>query len=261
MLNYSYSKAIDDVGTFRTSDNARLDRSLSVTDQPQNLTGTVVYLSPFGKGSMASTNFLLRSIAKDWSLSGIFTYHSGLPVAFTGSGCPGTPLGTCMPSVVPGVQPRTSSYASPPGGVVAATGYANTYSTIHHLDLNAFTVLDATNSTPTNTQQQAVGLGLAGYQVGTATRVGADNVWGMGTYNIDLGLKRSFPIWENVKLQFEADLLNATNHVVFGSPGGAVGNGSASELGTTISGSTTYGLITGVTNQPRDMQLSARLNF
>ena len=261
MLNYSYSKSMDDVGTFRTSDNARLDRSLSVTDQPQNITGTVVYLSPFGKGSMASENFLLRALARDWSLSGIFTYHSGSPVLFTASGCPGTPLGTCMPSIVPGVQARTASYAKPAGGIVAQTGYANTYSTIHHLDLNAFTVLDATNSTPTNSQQQAVGLGLAAYQVGNAARVGAYNVWGMGSYNIDLGLKRSFPIWENVKLQFEADLLNATNHVIFGSPGGAVGNGSASQTNGVISGTTSYGLITAVTNQPRDMQLSVRLNF
>jgi hypothetical protein len=261
MFNYTFSKSMDDVGTFRTSDNARLDRSLSVTDQPENITGTVVYQSPFGKGSMASENFLVRSIAKDWSLSGIFTYHSGSPVLFTGSGCPGTPLGTCMPSVVPNVQPRTASYAKPAGGVTASSTASNYYGAIHHLDLNAFTVLDATDSAPTNTQQQAVGLGLAAYQVGNAARVGADNVWGMGFYNVDLGLKRSFPIWENVTFQIEADLLNATNHVVFGSPGGAVGNGSASESGTTITGTTTYGLITGVTNQPRDMQLSGRINW
>ena len=155
MLNYTYSKSMDDVGTFRTTDNARLDRSLSVADQPENITGTVVYQSPFGKGSMASENFMVRSMAKDWSLSGIFTYHSGSPIVVTGTGCPGTPLGQCMPSVVPGVQPRTDSYNKPDGrqnGV--RRGYANTYSSIHHLDPNAFTVLDATNSTPTNSQQK-----------------------------------------------------------------------------------------------------------
>jgi hypothetical protein len=83
----------------------------------------------------------------------------------------------------------------------------------------------------------------------------------MGTYNIDLGLKRAFPIWENVKLQFEADLLNATNHVVFGGPGGGVGSGTASESNGIITGTTTYGSITSVANQPRDMQLSARLSW
>jgi hypothetical protein len=83
----------------------------------------------------------------------------------------------------------------------------------------------------------------------------------MGYYNLDLGLKRSFPIYERVTFQIEADLLNATNHVVFGAPSGAVGNGSATESGTSITGSTTYGLITGVANQPRDMQLSGRISW
>jgi hypothetical protein len=78
-------------------------------------------------------------------------------------------------------------------------------------------------------------------------------VWGMGSYNIDLGLKRSFPIWENVKFQIEADLLNATNHVVFSGPGGAVGNGSNL--------TTSYGLIGSVANQPRDMQLAGRISW
>jgi hypothetical protein len=235
-----------------------------VTDQPENLTGTVVYLSPFGKGSMASENMIVRSLARDWSLSGIFTYHSGSPVAFTGTGCPGTALSTCMPSPVPGYNPRTFSYNKPPGGIVAASGYANSYNTLHHLELNAFSVLDATNtaqSALTNPQLQAVGLGPAAYQIGTAARVGAYNVWGMGTYNIDLGLKRAFPIWESFKLQFEADLLNATNHVVFAGPGGAVGNGSASETNGVISGTTTYGTIGSVVNNPRDLQLSARLSW
>jgi hypothetical protein len=266
MLNYTFSKSMDDVGSFRLNDNPRLDRSLSVTDQPENLTGTIVYLSPFGKGSMASENMIVRSLARDWSLSGIFTYHSGGPVAFTGSGCPGTPLGTCMPSPVPGYNPRTTSYNNPPGGIVAATGQTNTYSTLHHLRLEAFSVLDATNTAQaalTNQQQIAVGLGPAGYQVGTAARVGAYNVWGMGTYNIDLGLKRAFPIWENFKLQFEADLLNATNHVVFSGPGGGVGSGAATEANGLITNasSTSYGTIGSVANNPRDVQLSGRLSW
>jgi Carboxypeptidase regulatory-like domain len=262
MLNYSYSKSMDDVGTFRLVDNPRLDRSLSVTDQPQNLTGTVVYLSPYGKGKKGGENMIVRAIAGGWSLSSIVVYHSGSPEAFTGTGCAGTPLGSCMPSVVPGVNPHTLSYAKPAGGVVAATGHPNTYSALHHFDLNAFTVNDYLNGlTVTNNQEIPAGFGTAAYVPGNAARVGADNVWGMGTYNIDLGLKRSFPIWENVKLQLEADLLNATNHVVFGSAGGAVGNGSATQTNGVISGTTSYGTITGVANQPRDLQLSGRISW
>lgn len=250
MFNYTFSKSIDDVGTFRTTDNARLDRSLSVTDQPENITATVVYQSPFGKNGLAAKSFLVRSLAKDWNLSGIYTYHSGSPIVATGTGCPGTPLGTCMPSVVPFVQPRTLSYNKPAGGLTANSSASNYYAKIQHLNPAAFTVLDATNSTPTNSQQIAAGLGLAAYQVGTAARVGADNIWSQGWYNVDLGLKRSFPIYERLSLQFEADCLNATNHVTWGGPGGGVGGSS-------------YGLITGESSAyiPRDFQLSGRLNW
>ena len=261
MLNYTYSKTIDDLGSFRLNDNPRLDRGISSTDQPQVLTATAVYMSPFGKGSMASENIILRSIAKDWSLSGIFSYGSGYPVTFTGTGCPSTPLGTCMPSVVPGVNVHNVSYNKPPGGIEASTSAPNYYGTIHHFDLNAFTVLDATNSTPTNTQQQEVGLGTAAYVPGNAAREAAGNTWGMGSYDLDLGLKRTFPIWENVKLQFEVDMLNATNHVVFPAPSGAVGNGSASQTNGVISGTTSYGLIGAPTNLARDFQLSGRVSW
>jgi hypothetical protein len=254
MLNYTYSKSMDDVGTFRTTDNPRLDRSLSVTHQPQNLTGTVVYLSPFGKGSMGGSNFLVRSLAKDWSLSGIVSYHTGPVVAFTGTGCPST-FGTCMPSIVPGVKARTVSYANPPGGIVAQVGYPNTFTKVQHLDPAAFTVNDASNSsqatlTAQNPQLIGVGLGTAAYVPGNAARNGADGVYGMGFYDVDMSLKRSFPIWENVKLQFEADMSNVTNHVVWGAPGGGVGGSG-------------YGFITAPSAAiaPRDVQLAMRLSF
>jgi hypothetical protein len=70
----------------------------------------------------------------------------------------------------------------------------------------------------------------------------------MSAYNVDLGIKRTFKIWESVNLQFEADLLNATNHVVWGSVNGGVGGSS-------------FGLVTGLANQPRDAQLSGRINW
>jgi hypothetical protein len=204
---------------------------------------------------MSTDNFLVRALAKDWSLSGVVSYHSGPAMSFTGTGCAGSPLGTCMPNVVAGVQPRTLDYAHPPGGIVAQVGYANTYTQIKHLDPAAFNVYDASNSpqttlSATNSQLVGVGLGTAAYVPGNAARVGADNVWGMGFYDVDMSLKRAFPIYENVKLQFEADMSNVTNHVVWGAPNGGVGGA-------------TYGEITGLNTAiaPRDVQLSMRLNF
>jgi hypothetical protein len=257
MLNYTYSKSIDDVGTFRVYDNDRLDRSISTTDQPENLTGTVVYASPFGKGKMGASNFLVRELASDWNLSSIFVYHSGQPVVFTGSGCGGSSiLNTCEPSIVPGQNSRTVSYGKPSGGIVAASGYPNSYNTISHLNPAAFSVTNAGTlaqygtSGGTNSQVSYVGNGPALYVPGNATRVGALNTWGMGYYDLDLGLKRIFPIYEKVTLQLEIDMTNATNHVVFNSP-------------TAVVGGSGYGEVTGLNSQnaPRDVQLSGRLSF
>ncbi|HEY4382473.1 MAG TPA: carboxypeptidase-like regulatory domain-containing protein [Acidobacteriaceae bacterium] len=272
MLNYTYSKSMDDLGTFRTNDNARLDRSLSVTDQPQNLTGTVVYRLPFGHGHIGGDNFLANAIGGGWSLSGIYTYHSGSPLVVTGSGCAGSPLGTCMPSIVPGVQPRINQYGknitSDPS---SATYYAKTPFLVQPSPTapGAFTNTipgnargfglyggAATTGSPTVCTQTAVatcsefqvGNGPNAYIPGNAPRVGALNVWSMSAYNVDLGIKRTFKIWESVNLQFEADLLNATNHVVWGSVNGGVGGSS-------------FGLVTGLANQPRDAQLSGRINW
>jgi hypothetical protein len=105
-------------------------------------------------------------------------------------------------------------------------------------------------SVNTNSSQVTyVGNGPALYVPGDSPRVGALNVWGMGAYNIDLGLKRTFPIWEQVNFQFEADILNTTNHVVWNSPSGAVNSGSG------------FGEITSLGNLPRDVQVSGRINW
>jgi hypothetical protein len=257
MLNYTYSKTIDDLGTFRVGDNDRLDRSLSTADEPQNLAGTAVYQLPFGRGHIGGDNFFVRAIGSDWVLSGIATYHSGFPIAVTGSGCGGSSiLNQCMPSVVSGQPGRVNgSY-----GKLAGANTATTFTTQPYINPNAFTV--ATNAAAgtssatwlsgpvsANGQFTGVGNGAAFYVPGNAPRVAALNLWGPSLFNLDLGLKRSFPIYENVKLLLEVNALNALNHVVFAAPGAVVDGGTA------------FGELTSVANTARDFQLSARINW
>ena len=137
-----------------------------------------------------------------------------------------------MPSIVPGTAGRIN------GSYGKAAGYntATTYSQAKYLNSAAFTVANV------NTTQ-------AYYQLEMHRCVGALNLWGPSLYNLDLGLKRSFPIYrENVKFLLEADLLNATNHVVFGSPNAVVGSSS-------------FGELTSVANVNRDLQMSARISW
>jgi Carboxypeptidase regulatory-like domain len=257
MLNYTYSKTIDDLGTFRVGDNPRLDRSLSAADEPQNLAATAVYQLPFGRGHIGGDSFWVRAFASDWGLSGIVSYHSGFPIAVTGSGC-GTSdiLNQCMPSVVAGQPARVNgSY-----GKLAGSNTAATYTTQPYINPNAFTV--ATNATYGNTpgvwtggavtpnsQVTGAGSGPALYVPGNAARVAALNLWGPSLFNLDLGLKRSFPIYREAKLLFEVDALNALNHVVFSAPNAQVNGGSS------------FGELTSVANTARDFQLSARIQW
>lgn len=255
MLNYTYSKSIDDVGTFRVGDNQRLDRSLSTTDQPQNLTGTVVYQLPLGRGHFWGDNLAWRAVAGGWSLSGIASYHSGYPIAITGSGCGGNGiLGQCMPNVVADHSGRIN------GGygkhVTAAAGSPNFIGNIQYLNPAAFTV--ATNTTKvavgssvstSSSQYTNVGQGPALYVPGNAPRVGALNMWGMGSYDVDLGVKRSFPIYHEWAFAFEADFTNLTNHVIFDSPDSAVNSGGS------------FGTVGSQANSPREVQVSGRISF
>jgi hypothetical protein len=78
--------------------------------------------------------------------------------------------------------------------------------------------------------------------------VAAYNLWGPSLFNIDLGLKRSFPLYENVKLLLEVNALNALNHVVFAAPNAVVGSGS-------------FGELTSVANTARDFQLHAGITW
>ena len=172
-------------------------------------------------------------------------------------------LGQCMPTIVPGQASRTGvSYKTAPGGITAANYTQNRY-----FNPNAFvvaqnivpttqaigtTVPSYSGGTASNNQTGLIynaGAGPALYVPGTATRVGALNTFGMGTYNFDFALKRSFPIYREASLDFEVDMLNATNHVVWPSPNGVV-DGS------------TFGQFTGApVSQPRDFQLAGRINW
>jgi hypothetical protein len=262
MLNYTYSKSIDDVGSFRQYDNNRLDRGLSVTDQPQNLVGTAVYQLPFGHGKIGGDNFWANALGGGWNLNGIFSYHSGVPLVATGSGCGGSSiLGTCMPSLVPGVAVRQGVYGS---NVTADVNSANYYGNAHYLNGAAFSVNQPGTQAQVGTSVSNslgvinyVGNGSALYVPGSVPRVAAGGVFSMGFYDLDLGLKRLFTLHENVKLQFEADLSNVTNHVVWGSLSGGVTGSTFGVVNTSNNGGITIPLL----STPRDAQFAARIMF
>jgi hypothetical protein len=84
LASYTLSKSIDDFDSRPLDmENRRLERSLSEFDVPQRLVASWVYELPFGRQRRfgASLNPALDYILGGWTLSGIGTLQSGLPVA------------------------------------------------------------------------------------------------------------------------------------------------------------------------------------
>jgi hypothetical protein len=66
--------------------------------------------------------------------------------------------------------------------------------------------------------------------------------------SIDLSVRREFAIREHVKLAVQADAFNVNNTVRFGAPG-------------TNPDQASFGTLTSQANQPRKLQLNARITF
>ena len=121
MVNYTWSKAIDDGGTFRSGYAIpaqfinpggqgyavdRVERTASTSSQPQHMVITGVYDLPFGKGVLGGQNLVTRALLSNFSMSSIIQMYSGSPLAITESSsstCTATnpATGTCMPSFNP----------------------------------------------------------------------------------------------------------------------------------------------------------------
>jgi hypothetical protein len=223
-VNYTYSKEIDDQGTYRNGYlSTRQERSRGTGDTPQLLSVTSVYNLPFGGANqLASGNPITRAIAGGWSVSGIYTYSSGATLAITGT-CTTPSGGTCEPNFTPGYagSPRINGS----WGQGALAGQTSPF----YIDKTAFT------DPPV-------------YAIGNLARTAPYGLRGPSSYDMDLSLKRTFNLYKNVKFLFDVSAFNVTNKVVFTIASQAIDSG-------------TLGQVSGQTNNSRDIQLAARINF
>lgn len=261
LLNYTYSKTIDDAGTSRSGYAIpeglvanqptksfrinRADRSLSVIDMPNYITAFANYDLPFGKGHIGDGNAIVSSIIGGWSLSSVYTYVNGLPLSLTGSTCTGS-AGTCMPSYNTNFTGNLMPLGKWGKGATAAN-----LATRQYINPNAFLTTTATNFATQN----------GGYLIGDVARTAPDHLRGPANYNIDATVRRTFNVWHDgrVKFVFEASAFNAVNHVWFGSPSSSDAAAGTS-VGTSV-GASTFGTITKIANSPRQFQFAGHINF
>ncbi len=218
LLGYTFSHAIDDVplefGGGDAGPNPQDPRfphevSNSIIDQRQRLTLSFLWALPFGKGMpWLNTGGVTNAVLGGWQLNGILFTQSGLWFAPV-LNSPTTNTGTSSrPNLIPG----------------AHVVYPKTI-------LNWF--LPSAFSTP------------AAYTYGNASR---NSLLGPGRTNFDTSLFKSFPIHEQINLQFRVEAFNVFNHPQFGYPNSTIGNAQV-------------GQITSIVGNARNMQGSLRLQF
>jgi hypothetical protein len=275
--NYTYSRAIDDAGNFRsgyaipagtivnepsTSFPAdRMERTVSTSNQPQHLVVTTVWDWPLGRTILAD-NFAERAVLGGFKFSGIYQAYSGSPLYITGSSCQTNPSDvTCFPTLNPNFS-GSARQNGKWGKGVDWTNY-NATSGTGPTSASSFIVpsIGSTTTAPTGPfinpvapTGQTTLLNTAtvpSYTFGNSPRTAPWNLDGPGNYQLDLALVRSFPlhITESSKLNFRAEWYNVTNHTLFSVASTAVGNSS-------------FGQVTqnGTANR-KAAQFSARIEF
>jgi hypothetical protein len=238
MASYTWSKLISDTdslspwlesttaGSAYGGQNAydhRAEKSLSADDIPHNFVLSYVLGIPIGhnKRFLANVNSLTNAIIGGWSVTGITTFQSGVPLPITSSTTNYVSTyfgaGSMRPDVVPGCKKKIGGAA--------------------HSRLNEWF------NTSCFEAEDAWGFGDESRNDSTLRAAGVAN-W-------DFGLYKTFPIKDQLKAQFQAQVFNLANRVQFAPPNTAY----------TGLASSSFGYVTAQENNPREFQFSLRFNY
>ena len=223
---YTFSKELDNLlASTRNPFDYSLEKSRGGIDHRHVFQGTFSYQLPFGAGRhLNPSNAAARALVSGWNVAGIVTFSSGAPLAITGSACnAGGILGTCIPNYNPAFN----------GPIRINGNYGNG---------------NVTGSSPTSYLDRTAFTAPAAYTVGSLPRTGVYGLNAPYTYSVDMSIRREFKIREKVTLALQGDAFNLLNAVNFAAP--ALNPDQAS-----------FGTLTAQANQPRKLQVNARISF
>jgi hypothetical protein len=191
--------------------------ALAGYDRKHNFQWWTVYNLPFGHGQQYLTTGPVGYILGGWRLSTVLSRVSGTPFTVTGS-----------------------------GGLLNAPG--NTQ--VADRNYNVSAVLNANNNgarqylNPAAYSDVSAAAGVTTPRFGTS---GRNSVRGPGIFDLDVSLKRTFRIYENLALDLMGESFDVTNTPQFANP---ASNISAGGFGTITS-----------SNVNRTLRLSGRISF
>jgi hypothetical protein len=245
-VNYTYSKAMDDISdTFSTKNasaaayptdsmNPRFDYGPADFNVKHRGVASLNYDLPFAKGN--------RWLG-GWGLSGIVTVQSGAPFSLFDS------CGSCDSNQDGQFNDRASWLGS--GSVSNAINHnispANGYLTNSGFAQPGLIPNPVTQPNLTPLPCPASINGGAWCEGAAVSQVSRNSLVGPGYFNTDIGVSKAFKISESAKVTLYGNFFNILNHPNFGLPDGNLNNG-------------TFGQSTG-TFAPRVTQLALRFDF
>jgi hypothetical protein len=203
-VNYTFGKSIDNSsceGQFCNdavhlwgtgapqlfSGDRRLERSISIYNIPQSFKFSYNWDLPFGRGKhwMSSSRGVVNQVIGNWKISGLSTIQMGLPYQIRLGSTAGWPedVGQLRPNLVPGAQIVNEGWRQ----------NLNNPTNPNAAYLNAYAFAPPARLT-----------------IGQLPRV--TNIYSPNTFKFDMSIQKEFPIREQVKAVFRAELYGALNH-------------------------------------------------
>jgi hypothetical protein len=234
--NYQYSHGISDGsnggGESDTPENNNCrscERASTDFDIRHNFSTSAIWTVPVGKGHilLGDARPVVNEMIGGWEFSGIGMARTGVPLNVTmsrsASALPDLINSSQRPNRVPGISLYPSHQT--PGLWINPAAFA----------------------TPAN--------GVWGNASRNAVRV-------PGLWQGDLALAKKFPVREKMNFSFRAEVFNAFNRDMIGSPAVKwTGNGSTSSAGTFGQITSAYTSNSVGTGTPREMQFSLRFSY
>ena len=223
--SHTWAKNIDNGTNHQNSYDIGASRALADIDLAQRFVMSYIYELPFGRGRRfgAQSSRLLEVILGGWQFNGITTFQTGTPISLGANNT----AGLFNPLTRPNNLGRSGKLSGPV-----------------HQRLNGY-FNNRPCPTPAAPNNEGVYCQPAAFTFGNLAPTLPD-IRNDGIRNFDLSLFKDFKVLERLTAQFRGEFLNAFNTPRFGGPG------------TGVTG-TTFGVISGQANTPRQVQFGLKL--
>lgn len=209
-LNYTWAHSIDNVSVIANAPaiggygficdalRPRLCRGNSDFDVTNLVTGNFIYTLPFGRGQQFASTIptWVNEAIGGWELSGIPAWRTG-GAYFAAANAFVAGYANDAPAILTG-----------PIADMKINLHKDASGTLWAYKKDNQTINDYT--------------GPVGFQIGSR-----NNLRGPGYFDLDLGLGKTFPLYEQLNLKFRCDAFNALNHPNFSTPNNDITQSSA----------------------------------